>query len=253
LDCLTFVQIPTLKILGIIPARYGSSRFPGKPLAMIRNKPMIQWVYEQALKAKSLSGVLVATDDQRITDTVKGFGGQVVMTAGTHTNGTSRCLEVLEQLQKTGAADFDCIINIQGDEPLIHPEQIDELACLFDHPDAEIVTQAIKEPTTDIQNTNIVKVYVNEQGYATDFSRTAGHIREPFYLKHIGIYGYRTAVLPRIVALPLTENELSRQLEQMRWLDHHVRIRVGTTQHESISVDLPEDIDKIMAYLDNQI
>ncbi|MDB5227915.1 MAG: 3-deoxy-D-manno-octulosonatecytidylyltransferase [Bacteroidota bacterium] len=235
-----------MKILGIIPARYESARFPGKPLADIGGKPMIQRVYEQCIKTKNLSKVIVATDDFRIFDAVKQFGN-VVMTHADHLNGTSRCAEVLEMIKNEG---FDYVINIQGDEPLIHPEQIDELAILFRDETAQIVTQAIKEhDLVMLDNPNIVKVIMDEKNFAIDFQRKSTvYPNQPFY-KHIGIYGFTTEVLKQIVHLLPTSNEKERKLEQMRWLDHGYLIKVGVTQYESVSVDVPSDVEEVLKFL----
>ncbi len=237
-----------LKILGIIPARYDSARFPGKPLAAINGKTMIQRVYEQCKKAKSLTNVIIATDDERIYSVVKEFGGNVVITSSTHLNGTSRCAEVAENLNEQ----FDYIINIQGDEPLINPNQIDELAVLFQDENAEIVTQVKNE--TDLSlfgNKNIVKAILDENNYAVDFKRIIqfkDYNSAQFY-KHIGIYGFQTNLLLKLVKLTPTENELEHHLEQLRWIDNGFKIKAGITEHESISVDTKEDLEKVIGLL----
>ncbi len=232
-----------MSIIGIIPARFASSRFPGKPLANIFGKTMIQRVYEQAKLAKKLSKVIVATDDPIIFETVKNFGGEVMMTSGDHFNGTSRCAEVASHY-----TDFNFVVNIQGDEPYIHPEQIDELCNLFSDNEAGLFTQAKKliDPTA-IQNPNVVKVIFDENNYAVDFKRSfsaSWRIEGDIY-KHIGIYGYKISVLQEIVKLSPTENEKKHHLEQLRWMDNGYKIKVGITSYESISVDLPSDIAKL--------
>lgn len=237
-----------LKILGIIPARYESSRFPGKPLAIIDGKTMIQRVYEQCKKAESLSNVIVATDDERIFNIVAGFGGNVLMTSTTHENGTARCAEVLEKT----TAQFDFVINIQGDEPLINPEQINELASLFEDVNAEIITQVKKEKDlTLLENRNIVKALLDENQYAVDFKRNLQNTihDSTFFYKHIGIYGFKAEVLGKIVQLQATANELEHHLEQLRWLDNGFKIKAGITTFESISVDTEEDLQRVLKQL----
>jgi 3-deoxy-manno-octulosonate cytidylyltransferase (CMP-KDO synthetase) len=231
-----------LKVLGIIPARYKSTRFEGKPLADIAGKTMIQRVYEQCLQAASLSEVIVATDDGRIMETVKNFGGNVLMTSSTHMNGTSRCTEISASLPQ-----FDYIINIQGDEPLIHPEQIDELAELFQNVNAQIVTQAkISTDLNEWNNPNIVKVILDDQQFALDFVREPDDLFPGQFFKHVGIYGFKTYALQEIMKLEPTQNEMDRRLEQMRWLDNGLMINTGITTYDSISIDTTEDLEKVI-------
>ena len=240
----------TLKILGIIPARYDSARFPGKPLAMIAGKTMIQRVYEQCNKAKRLTDVVVATDDERIFEEVEMFGGNVILTASTHLNGTSRCAEVLENQPKK----YNYIINIQGDEPLVNPNQIDELAKLFEDLTAEIVTQVKKETNLSLlENKNIVKAILDNDDFAIDFKRIIHHLsfKTQHYFKHIGIYGFKADVLKKIVNLAPTKNELEHHLEQLRWLDNGFKIKAGITEYESISVDTKEDLEKVIEILNH--
>lgn len=235
-----------MKILGIIPARYESTRFPGKPLADIAGKPMIQHVFESCLQTKTLSKIIVATDNQLIYDTVISFGGEVCMTSTNHLNGTSRCAEVLSYSELV--EEYDYVINIQGDEPLINPIQIDELTHLFEDSNAQIITQVKKEKDLSLlQNPNIVKAVFDENQYATDFVRIIqnSQFRIHNFYKHIGIYGFKTSVLQKIVQLAPTENELRLHLEQLRWLDNGYKIKVGMTEHESISVDTPNDLEKV--------
>ena len=216
-----------MKILGIIPARYNSSRFPGKPLVDIGGKSMIQRVYEQSEKCELLSAVFVATDDDRIFERVMEFGGQVKMTAE-HNSGTERCNELVQNLEKK----FDVVINIQGDEPCINPEQISQVATLFSDENTVIATLAKQIKTAnELLNENTVKVVFDENNFALNFSRFP--IPEPknfdaekwfvynkFY-KHIGIYGYRTKVLQEICKLEATKNEIAEKLEQLRWLENN--------------------------------
>lgn len=235
-----------MKILGIIPARYGSTRFEGKPLALINGKMMIQRVYEQACKADRLSEVVVATDDERIYNAVLGFGGKAVMTSTNHKSGTDRCREVVD---KVGAG-FEAVINIQGDEPYINPLQINQIAELISDKDTPIAS--LCKPVHDAEelaSPNAVKVVFDKNGKALYFSRFAipylrNKVDRTFY-KHIGIYAYKTLTLREISALPQSGLELAESLEQLRWLENGYTVRMGVTEFESFSVDVPEDITKI--------
>lgn len=240
-----------MKILGIIPARYASTRFPGKPLVQIKGKSMIQRVYEQASKAKSLSDVIVATDDERIAAEVKSFGGKFILTGSNHLSGTDRCAEVA-----TSVSGYDAIINIQGDEPYIDPEQIDLLASCFNEKDVQLAT-LIKEihTETELFNVNIPKVVINSKGEAIYFSRqTIPYIRNQekenwlkahqFY-KHIGIYGYTYTILLEITKLSLSSLEIAESLEQLRWIENGYKIKTKVTEIETIAIDTPEDLIKI--------
>lgn len=240
-----------LKILGIIPARYESLRFPGKPLVDIAGKTMIQRVYEQCYKANCLTKVIVATDDVRIYDHVKNFGGFVMMTSSEHLNGTSRCAETIQLLEQQQEF-FDFVINIQGDEPLIDPNQIDELAKLFEDETAEIITQVKKETDFSIlENSNVVKAILDENNFASDFVRTlhVSNFNKLYFFKHIGIYGFKVDVLKKIVKLLPTKNEIDHKLEQLRWLDNLHKIKVGVTTYESQSVDTKSDLEKVLQKL----
>lgn len=237
-----------MKILGIIPARYASSRFPGKPLVAIDGKTMIQRVYEQCLKADSLTDVIVATDDTRIYNEVNGFGGNAMMTSSEHLNGTSRCAEALKNYIEVNKCSFDFVINIQGDEPFIQPEQIDELSLLFSDTSATIFTQAKKNTNLELlSNPNIVKAILDDSNFAINFKRiiTTNEIQQAFFLKHIGIYGFKADILSDIIKLSPTQNELEHQLEQLRWLDYRYKIKVGITEYESISIDTKEDLENL--------
>jgi len=240
-----------MKIIGIIPARYASTRFPGKPLVEINGKTMISRVYGQAMLAK-LDKVVVATDDERIYTHINEIGGEAVVTSSTHTNGTERCCEVLDRLEE----EFDVAINIQGDEPYIHPEQISQLAGLFKNEEVQIGT-LIKtiEDTADLSNPDsIKKVVVDQNMDAVYFSRSPipflqgvkpdKWLEHSTYYKHIGIYGYRSHVLREIVKLAPSPLEKAESLEQLRWLENGYNIRTGVTGHESPSVDVPEDLDQ---------
>jgi len=240
-----------MKILGIIPARYASTRFPGKPLVDIYGKTMIQRVYEQSIKTKSLAHVVVATDDERIAEEVTNFGGQYVMTANTHQSGTDRCAEVAEKMPE-----YDIIINIQGDEPYISPEQIELLSTCFSEEGTQLAT-LIKEIHTEEElfNVNIPKVVINAHQEALYFSRqTIPYLRNTerenwlkahqFY-KHIGIYGYRRDVLLALTKLKPSTLELTESLEQLRWLENGFTIKTKVTHLETIAIDTPEDLKKI--------
>ena len=228
-------------IVGIIPSRYASTRFPAKPLVDIAGKSMIQRVYEQASKASSLSDVIVATDDQRIFDHVLSFGGKVMITSSEHQSGTDRCAEVLSQLK-----DVDVIINIQGDEPFIEPDQIDQLAACFENPQTQIATLIKKmESQVDLESDTVVKVSRTDFNKAINFSRKAFSALEDSY-KHIGIYAYRADTLKTISKLPQSSNELRERLEQLRWLDNGFQIQLAETEHESNSVDTPEDLERLL-------
>ena len=243
-----------MKFAGIIPARYASSRFPGKPLAIIHNKPMIQHVYEQASKADQLDDLIVATDDSRIEKVVKEFGGKVMMTELTHSSGTERCAEIQKTLNHIGNL-FDVIINIQGDEPFIDPKQIDLVASCFNEGNVQIATLAKKiENEKELFDPNVVKIITDINDKAIYFSRqTLPYIRgqkieywiqSSAHYKHIGIYGYQSAILEEIVALKKTPLEDAESLEQLRWIENGYSIKVKETSIESYGVDVPEDLSK---------
>lgn len=230
-----------MKILGIIPARYGSSRFPGKPLINLGGKSMVQRVYEQAQKA-NLDKVVVATDDERIFNAVLDFGGNVVMTSSEHPSGTDRCLEALQKINEN----FDAIINIQGDEPFIHPEQIQKIAHCLQEENTQIATLGkVVLSKKDVLDINAPKVFFNENMMATVFERKVAFDKQTKYYHHIGIYGYKHKTLAEITQLEPSKNEIEKRLEQLRWLDNGYNIRVELTEHESVSIDTPEDVEKI--------
>jgi len=242
-----------MNIIGIIPSRFGSTRFPGKPLVDINGTSMIQRVYEQAKKAKSLAEVVVATDDQRIFDHVKEFGGEVAMTQPTHQSGTDRCAEIIS---KDGKHDFVVVINIQGDEPYIHPEQIDQLCNCFTLPETHLATLVKEIKSSDeLFNHNHIKVILNKSKEAIYFSRSPipycrnfpeqEWVKHHTYYKHIGIYGYRRNTLLEIAKLPKTGLEITESLEQLRWIENGYKIKAEITSHESVSIDTPEDLLKV--------
>ena len=238
-----------MKVIGIIPARYGSTRFPGKPLAMIGTKTMIQRTYQQVLKS-SLDAVVVATDDQRIFDEVLRFGGKAVMTRSDHQSGTDRCREALDLV----GDGYDAVVNIQGDEPFIDPRQIDQVAELIRRDDTCLATLAkrITDPAR-VDNPNAVKVVFDHEGNALYFSRhplpyVRGVDRSEWFEKteyylHIGIYAYKAHTLRAIAALPMGRLERAESLEQLRWLENGLRIRVAVTEaHDTIAIDTPQDL-----------
>ena len=232
-----------MKVIGIIPARYQSSRFPGKPLAKILGKSMIQRVYEQCVKSKKLSEIIIATDDKRIEEHVLKFGGEAIMTSKTHKTGTDRCNEVAQKLTE----EIDIIVNIQGDEPFINPMQIDEIIDLFKNPKTQIGTLAKKINCLSVlEDTNTPKAIFEKKGNALNFCRkiTTPSKTETYY-KHIGIYAYKKETLAEICKLPQSKNEIENRLEQLRWLDNNYPIQIGITQFSTLSVDTPEDIKKI--------
>ncbi len=243
---------------GIIPARFESSRFPGKPLAMIGDKTMIQRVYEQA--SKRLNLIYVATDDKRIYDKVISFGGNAVMTSSHHMSGTDRCAEAVEKVIADTGKQIDIVVNIQGDEPFIRPEQIDLLMKCFTGDEVQISTLVRKtEHGEDIFNPNQPKVVINIFGDAIYFSRAAiPFIRdskpetwseEHSYYKHIGLYAYRTNTLKQITLLARSPLEISESLEQNRWIENGFKIRTAVTKWETIGIDTPHDLEKALQIL----
>jgi 3-deoxy-manno-octulosonate cytidylyltransferase (CMP-KDO synthetase) len=244
-----------LRVLGIIPARFASSRFPGKPLVVIDGKTMIRRVYEQAKQCLGLTHVVVATDNQAIYNHVKLFNGEVIMTSEKHGSGTERCCEVISLLAEQGDQ-YDYVVNIQGDEPYINPIQIEELTRCLTEGRHNLATLARQIRTKEeLFNPNVVKVVTDCNGYAMYFSRspipfTRGKEQEKWlestgYFKHIGIYGYSSDVLKAIVSLPSADLETAESLEQLRWMENGFRIAVKRTEYESIAVDTPADLLKI--------
>ncbi|MDD2437763.1 MAG: 3-deoxy-manno-octulosonate cytidylyltransferase [Massilibacteroides sp.] len=250
-----------MKFIGIIPARYASTRFPGKPLADMNGKTMIERVYEQV--KNTVDAVYVATDDERIKTAVTAFGGKVVMTSPNHKSGTDRCYEAY---LKAGS-DCDIIINIQGDEPFIHPSQIETLKTCFDDVNTEIATlvkpfEAEGDFESTLFNPNSPKVVLNKKNEAMYFSRSVipylrgkeytQWLHYHTYYKHIGLYAYRANVLKEITQLPQSPLELAESLEQLRWLENGYRIKVGITHQETIGIDTPEDMQKALDFLKTQ-
>ena len=246
-----------MKFMSIIPARYASTRFPGKPLAVLGGKTVIQRVYEQV--SNVLSDVYVATDDERIFECVESFGGKAVMTRADHKSGTDRIQEAVEKI----ATEADVIINVQGDEPFIHPSQIKTLMALFDAPETQIGT--LGKPFDNIEavcNPNSPKIVTDNRGFALYFSRSIiPYIRgkqqdewfgEYPFLKHLGIYAYRREVLKEVTQLPQSSLEKAESLEQLRWLQNGYRIRVGLTDIETVGIDTPEDLARAEEFLAQQ-
>ena len=245
-----------MKILGIIPARYASSRFPGKPLVMIDGKSMIRRVFEQARKCTEISEVVIATDSEIIANHIGTFGGNFILTSVHHKSGTERCLEALNIMSKNSASSYDIVINIQGDEPFIDPGQISELIGVFSNPEVSLATlvKKIKSPE-ELTDPNVVKVIFDRNRKAIYFSRqaipfvrgkeSAEWIGERDFFKHIGIYGYRTDVLRTIVNLPVSSLETAESLEQLRWIENGYPIHIRETEYESIAIDTPADLLKI--------
>jgi 3-deoxy-manno-octulosonate cytidylyltransferase (CMP-KDO synthetase) len=243
---------------GIIPARFASSRFPGKPLARIGSKLMIEMVYEQASKA--LDNVFVATDDKRITEAVRSFGGKAVMTSPLHQSGTDRCYEALEVIEHDTGLKLEVVINIQGDEPFIKPDQIDLLASCFNDQSVEIATLICKaEESDDLFNPNQIKTVVSINGDALYFSRSPiPYIRDEemklwidkhIYYKHLGLYAYKKETLKKLTTLSRSSLEIAESLEQNRWLENGFRIRTAVTNWDSIGIDTPADLERAKTLL----
>ena len=241
-----------MKILGIIPSRYASTRFSGKSLADIAGKSMVQRVVEQVLKSTLITDVVVATDDQRIYDHVSSFGGEACITNTDHQSGTDRCIEAL-QLQKES---YDYVINIQGDEPFIQPEQIDLLANLLDGETQLATLVKPIEQSEQLFDPNVVKAVKGINGDAIYFSRNpipfqrnksqGDWLKNHTYYKHIGIYAYRTDILEQITQLPISSLEKAESLEQLRWIENGYQIKTAITHHESIGIDTPEDLENAL-------
>lgn len=231
--------------IGIIPARHASQRFPGKPLALILGRPMIQWVYERACSSNLLSRIIIATDDDRILQAARSFGADVRMTSSRHTSGTERVAEAVSDL------DASIIINIQGDEPLIRGEMLDSLVSSLRESESPMATLAARsEDPALFQDENVVKVVVDRNGYALYFSRSpipAGF--SGYFWRHIGLYGYRRNFLLRFSSLSASPLERQERLEQLRALEHGHRIKIIESRFDSLSVDTPKDIIKVENYL----
>ena len=250
-----------MNFIAIIPARYASTRFPGKPLAMLGEKSVIQRVYEQVTKQLP---ACVATDDERIFEHVKSFGGHAVMTRTDHKSGTDRIEEAVEKLQLSKEFEIDdnntVIVNVQGDEPFIQPEQIQALCECFNDPTTDIATLGIKFKTLEaIKNPNSPKIILDNMGFAMYFSRSViPYVRgkeeaewpQSFdFLKHIGMYAYKRSILKEVTFLPQSSLEIAESLEQLRWLQNGYKIKVGETTQETIGIDTPEDLSEAIKRL----
>lgn len=247
-----------MKYVIVIPARYASTRFPGKPLAMLGGKSIIQRVYERVCHLANLT--VVATDDQRIFSAVESFGGHAVMTRQDHHSGTDRCWEAVEKL---GADRFDVVINVQGDEPFVHPSQIEALKACFDDEKTQIATLVkpydADAPLNALENPNSPKVVIGAGGQALYFSRSvipylrgvgkSEWLKKHTYYKHLGLYAYLTPVLHKLTLLPQGELEKAESLEQLRWLENGYHIKVGQTQLETVGIDTPDDLRRAEQFL----
>lgn len=250
--CEIFYLCIHMKILGIIPARYQSTRFPGKVLVDIKGKSMVQRVYEQASKSTLLSKVIVATESKEVKTHVESFGGEAILTADHHASGTDRCFEAFTLQDEQ----YEYVVNIQGDEPFISPAQIDDLAALLDGK-VELAT-LIKKITTSAElfNYGEVKTVFNQNMEALYFSRqpipydrNEGEmewLQNHDYFKHIGIYAYRVDILENISKLPLSRLEKAESLEQLRWIENGLKVKLAYTEHESVSIDTKEDLEQVL-------
>ena len=247
-----------MKFIGIIPARYASTRFPGKPLALLGGKPVIQHVYEKV--AAVLEAAYVATDDERIYDVVKSFGGQVVMTRTDHKSGTDRIEEAIEKI----GGEWDVVVNVQGDEPFVAKSQLDTICHCFDDPTTQIATLGKPfESMEAVQTPNSPKIVVDNMGFAMYFSRSVipyvrGKEKSSWlthypFLKHLGIYAYRKDVLRQVTQLPQSSLEIAESLEQLRWLQNGFKIKVGTTDVETVGIDTPQDLERAEEFLKTQL
>jgi 3-deoxy-manno-octulosonate cytidylyltransferase (CMP-KDO synthetase) len=247
-----------MRFLGLIPARYASTRFPGKPLADIAGKSMIHRVYEQA--SSFLENVYVATDDDRIKKHVLDFGGKVIMTSADHRSGTDRCSEAAKTISDKERTGFDVIINIQGDEPFIQAEQLRVLCSCFNEKNTEIASLVKKiNNEEDLVNPNIAKVILNNMQEAIYFSRSIipfirnvpqeKWLEKHTFFKHIGLYAYRYETLLKLTKLPPSSLEIAESLEQIRWIQNGFKIKIAETNTENLSIDTPKDLEKAIEYL----
>ncbi len=248
-----------MKFIGIIPARYASTRFPGKPLAILGGKTVIQRVYEQVKGV--FDRAVVATDDERIESAVKSFGGDVVMTRTDHKSGTDRCYEAVTKV----GGDYDVVVNIQGDEPFIHHSQLEAIKQCFEDPDTQIATLVKpflpEDGVAALENVNSPKVVINARKQAIYFSRSIipymrnrdkqEWLSHHTYYKHIGLYAYKTDVLRDITRLPQSSLEIAESLEQLRWIENGYVIKVAENEVETIGIDTPEDLQKAELFLQN--
>ena len=251
-----------MHFIAIIPARYASTRFPGKPLAKLGGKTVIERVYQQVSKA--VDDLCVATDDDRIRQAVEAFGGRVVMTSPNHRSGTDRIREALDKLNENDNGNDLVIINVQGDEPFIQPSQISTVMRCFDDPDTQIATLGKRfESVEAMKNSNSPKIVTDNRGFALYFSRSpipfvrgkdeAEWLSHYPFLKHIGLYAYRARVLREVTQLPPSPLEVAESLEQLRWLENGYRIKVAETDAETIGIDTPDDLQRAEEWLSAKI
>ncbi len=248
-----------MKVFGIIPARYASTRFPGKPLVRLQDKSMIEWVYLRASQAFDI--VTVATDDERIATEVLRFGGRVVMTSPLHKSGTDRCAEALTLMTTTYGEEADVVVNIQGDEPFVDPSILSRLASCFENPSTQIATVVRPfDNAADLFNPNCVKAVMTQSGRAIYFSRSPiPYIRgyeqnewlaQHVFYGHLGLYAYRANVLHQLTQLPISTLEQAESLEQNRWLENEYFIQVIQTDQETIAIDTPEDLERAQQWIE---
>lgn len=241
-----------MRKLAIIPARYNSSRFPGKPLIDLKGKTMIQRVYERVAGSNLFEEVVVATDDERIYDHVLTFGGKAEITAATHETGTDRCGELIQKKY----AEFDIVVNIQGDEPLVDSRQLETLVAAFDSNAVQIATLGIyTNNETEINDPNRIKIVLDQLGNALYFSRSPipfvrNNTSNYKHIKHIGVYAFRSNTLQEVIQLKQTDLELTESLEQLRWLENGYKINVQLTSIETPNIDVPEDVEKVIQLID---
>ncbi len=251
--CLRQIMLKGMHITGIIPARYGSTRFPGKPLALLGDRTVIRWVYESA--AASFDHIAVATDDERIAEEVALFGGNCIMTRDDHPSGTDRCLEAIEYLEKNFSIRSDIVVNVQGDEPMIQNREINQLISCFEDEEAEIATLVHEMgPHDNPSDTGTVKVVVDQKQRALYFSRSViPFLRDPDhghpYLRHIGLYGFRRKTLETICNFERSQLEKAESLEQLRWLENGISIHTRKVHHTGHGIDTPEDLEKVKQLL----
>lgn len=248
-----------MKVLAVIPARYASTRFPGKPLAQLGGKPIIQWVWECVSKMDALADAVVATDDERIMQAVAQFGGHAMLTSTTHRSGTDRCGEVLANLESQGKH-YDVVVNLQGDEPFTQQSQLETLIQAFTYPETQIATlKTLIRTQEELLSANNVKVIASAQGRAIYFSRqpipylrgvaVESWLNQQDYFKHVGIYAFRAETLKEVVKLAPSPLEVSESLEQLRWLENGYTIQVCSTSHANIGIDTPEDLTAAERFL----
>ena len=250
-----------MKVLAVIPARYASTRFPGKPLALLGGKPVIAWVWECVASLTTLNKAVIATDDGRIAKAVTAFGGKAMLTNSSHHSGTDRCGEVLERLRAAGE-EYDVVVNVQGDEPFVKPRQLESLIACFDNSDTQIATlMTTIHESEELLSPNNVKVVCDQEDRALYFSRQPipylrgvapeEWLQNHTYYKHVGIYAFKASVLKELVALPQSALELSENLEQLRWLENGYSIKVCRTKVGNMGIDTPEDLEIAEQYLAN--